>query len=75
MRRFYTLNENGKRVEIPKDYIVAPGDIIYIEKNFAQLSNQAFKDVLVYTGFVGSLVATASSIMSLAINVRNWQRN
>lgn len=75
MRRFYTLNENGKRVEIPKDYIVSPGDIIYIEKNFAQLSNQAFKDVLVYTGFVSSLVATASSIMSLAINVRNWQRN
>lgn len=75
MRRFYTLNSSGKRIEIPKDYIVSPGDIIYIEKNFAQLSNQAFKDVLVYTGFVSSLVATASSIMSLAINVRNWQRN
>lgn len=74
-KRFYTLNENGKRIEIPKDYIVSPGDIIYIEKNFAQLSSQAFKDVLIYTGFVGSLVATASSIMSLAINVRNWQRN
>ena len=75
MRRFYTLNQEGKRVEISKDYVVSPGDIIYIEKNFAQLSNQAFKDVLVYTGFVSSLVATASSIMSLAINVRNWQRN
>lgn len=75
MRRFYTLNQDGKRVAIPKDYVVSPGDIIYIEKNFAQLSNQAFKDVLVYTGFVSSLVATASSIMSLAINVRNWQRN
>lgn len=75
MKKFYLLTEEGKRVEIPRDYQISPGEILYIEKNFARLSSKAFNDVLVYTGFVSSLVATASSIMSLAINVRNWQRN
>ena len=74
-KKYYLLDLEGKRIEVPKDYTVSPGDIIYIERNFAQLSNQAFKDVLIYTSFASSLVATASSIMSLAINIRNWQRN
>lgn len=74
-KKYYLLDLEGKRIEVPKDYAVSPGDIIYIERNFAQLSNQAFKDVLIYTSFASSLVATASSIMSLAINIRNWQRN
>ena len=48
-KKYYLLDLEGKRIEVPKDYTVSPGDIIYIERNFAQLSNQAFKDVLIYT--------------------------
>ncbi len=72
--KIFELDESGKKIEIELNSIVKPGTTLYIEKNFAALSDEVFKDVMIYTSFVSSLVATASGIMSLAINIRNYVR-
>ncbi|MBN2651833.1 MAG: SLBB domain-containing protein, partial [Spirochaetales bacterium] len=68
--KVYQLLENGKRVKISLDEYVAPGTVIYIEKNFAELSGEIFQDVMIYTTFINSIVATVTSITKLIIEVR-----